>query len=141
MKNFLHSPGPFGPLHSKKFQKTLILAFEENSALYPAKMDFFLHFRSVCSKLVHTWFGPYCDLSREACLSICQKINNLKIPFPGKYIVSSLLENLVPEISRKHWKMVSGWSNASFRILVTEMSKRPSRSIVKVVVSPRWSLL
>ena len=28
MKIFLHSSGPSGPLHSKKFQKTLILAFE-----------------------------------------------------------------------------------------------------------------
>jgi len=33
LKNFLHSAGPFGPLHLKKFQETLILAFEANSAL------------------------------------------------------------------------------------------------------------
>ena len=33
MKNFLTPLAPSGPLHSKKFQKTLILAFEANSAL------------------------------------------------------------------------------------------------------------
>ena len=31
---FPHSGSPAGTLHSKKFQKTLILAFEANSALY-----------------------------------------------------------------------------------------------------------
>ena len=32
-KYFLHSGSPLGILHSKKFQKTLILAFEASSAL------------------------------------------------------------------------------------------------------------
>ena len=32
-EKFSHSAGPFGPLHSKKVQKTFILAFEANSAL------------------------------------------------------------------------------------------------------------
>ena len=34
---------PFGNSPLEFFQKTLILAFEANSALCPAKMDFFLH--------------------------------------------------------------------------------------------------
>lgn len=67
--------------------------------------------------------------------------NGCCLPFPGKYIVSSLMEKWVPGIVNRHWKIVSGWSSPSLRILVTEMSKRPSPSIVKVVVSPRWSLL
>ena len=56
-------------------------------------------------------------------------------------MVSSLRIKVVSGMVKRHWKIASGWSNASLRILVTEMSKSPSRSIVKVVVSPRWSLL
>ena len=66
---------------------------------------------------------------------------NSGLPFPGKYMVSSLRIKVVSGMVKRHWKIASGWSNASLRILVTEMSKSPSRSIVKVVVSPRWSLL
>ena len=43
LKFFLHSGSPSEILHLKEFQNKLILAFEANSALIPAKMDFFPH--------------------------------------------------------------------------------------------------
>ena len=43
-KIFFTPLAPSGPLHSKKFKKTLILAFEANSVHCPAKMHFFLRF-------------------------------------------------------------------------------------------------
>ena len=53
-------------LHSKKFQKTLILDFEENSAIVLPIMDFFPRFRSIlCAaksvniykQITHLMFG------------------------------------------------------------------------------------
>ena len=44
---FLHSGFPLGTLHSKFFQKTMILAFEVNSAL-SCQMDSFTRFSSLC---------------------------------------------------------------------------------------------
>ena len=48
MKIFLHSGSPSETLHSNFFLKTLILAFEANSAL-SCQNGFFLHFSSLCT--------------------------------------------------------------------------------------------
>ena len=52
-------------------------------------------------------------------------------------MVSSRMEYAVPGMETRQPKMVSGRRSSSSRILCTETSKRPSRSTVSVVVSPR----
>ena len=63
------------------------------------------------------------------------------LPFPGKYIVSSLTEYCVPGMVSKHWNTVSGLSWSTDKSLLTDTSNKPSFSTVNVVVSPlSWNL-
>ena len=82
-------------------------------------------------------------LHRKVTIYLFESCKNiwLNIPFPGKYMVSSLTEYCVPGIARKHWNTVSGFSCSTCKSLLTDTSNKPSFSTVNVVVSPlSWYL-
>ena len=62
----------------------------------------------------------------------------IQLPFPGKYIVSSLMEYSVPGIVNTHPNTVSGLKSSSDKVLKTDTSYNPfSLFFETVVVWPR----
>lgn len=57
-----------------------------------------------------------------------------KLPFPGKYIVSSFIEYSVPGIVSRHPNTVSGRKSSSDNVLKTDTSNNPLSLFFDIVV-------